>query len=67
MAYYRLYHLDPFSGRIDRAEEIDAADDIEALALARASQREADVELWQEHRKVHRLEALPDLPPGYTG
>lgn len=64
MAYYRLYHLNRSSGHIDRAEELDAADDVEAVALAKARQRDTDVELWQERRKVHRLKALQDLPPG---
>jgi hypothetical protein len=56
MPYYRLYHLNRSSGHIDRAEEIDAADDVRAIAIVRDRECDTAVELWQEGRKVLRLE-----------
>ena len=56
MPYYRLYHLNRSSGQIDRAEVIDAADDVRAIAIVRERRRDAAIELWQEGRKVLRLE-----------
>ena len=56
MPYYRLYHLSPGSGHIDRAEGFDAADDVQAIARVRETERSSAVELWQESRKVLRLE-----------
>ena len=60
MPYYRLYHLNRSSGHIDRVEEIDAADDVEAVAIVKDRERETAVELWQEGRKVLRLEGSTD-------
>lgn len=60
MPYYRLYHLNRSSGHIDRVEEIDAADDVEAVAIVQDRERDAAVELWQEGRKVLRLEGSTD-------
>jgi hypothetical protein len=56
MPYYRLYHLNRSSGHIDRVEEIDAVDDVKAVAIVRERERDSAVELWQEGRKVLRLE-----------
>ena len=61
MTYYRLYHLNRFSGHIDRVEEIDAADDVQAIALVKERERETAVELWQEGRKVLRLEGSTNM------
>lgn len=55
MPYYRLYHFNRSSG-IDRIEEIRAADDLKAAAIARRCERDGDVELWQAGRKLLRLE-----------
>jgi hypothetical protein len=60
MTYYRLYHLNRCSGHIERVEEIEAADDVEAVSIARDCERGAGVELWQEGRKVLRLEGPSD-------
>jgi hypothetical protein len=65
MPNYRLYHLNPSSGHIDRVEEIDAADDVQAVAIAWERERETPVELWQEGRKVLRL-ARPTHPAAPT-
>jgi hypothetical protein len=56
MPYYRLYHLNRLSGHIDRVDEIDASDDVKAVAIAKERERDTAVELWQERRKVLRLE-----------
>lgn len=55
MPYYRLYHFSRSRG-IDRIEEIRAADDLKAVAIARQRERDSDVELWQAGRKLLRLE-----------
>lgn len=70
MPYYHLYHLNPSSGHIDRAEAIDAADDVQAVAMTRGSERLTPVELWQEGRKVLRLErptrlSAPTVPQAF--
>ena len=56
MVHYRLYHLNRSSGRIDRAEVIEAEDDLRAVAIVRAQRRDVAVELWQEGRKVFGLD-----------
>jgi hypothetical protein len=69
MPCYRLYHLNRFSGHIDRVERIDAADDIHAVELVKECEHENAVELWQEGRKVWRLEASTNMsePTGREG
>lgn len=54
MAYYRLYFLR--GSHIKGVEEIDAPGDTEAMAAARAHACEDGLELWQEGRKVGRIE-----------
>jgi len=61
MPFYRLYFLNRLTGHIDRAEDFDAADDVQAVALVRDIERETAVELWQERRKVLRLEGPSDV------
>jgi hypothetical protein len=61
LPYYRLYYLNRDSGHIDRAEEIDAADDVRAVAIVRERERDSAVELWQQARKVLRLEGSTDV------
>ena len=56
MAHYRLYHLNRASGRIDRAELIEAEDDVRAVAIVKAQARDVAVELWHEGRKVLGLD-----------
>jgi hypothetical protein len=55
MAYYRLYLVD--GGRFVGIEEIEAADDIEALRLAEQRNESQAVELWCGKRKVRSLPA----------
>lgn len=70
MAYYRLYMLSGANGRFVGFEEIEAADDSEALRLAEPFQGDKPLELWCGSRKVRSIPALPkdtkaaDLQPG---
>ena len=59
MPYYRLYHLDPYTGHIDNAEDLFAADDV--AAVSELQQRDSDhpLELWDRGRKVTRIDARP--------
>lgn len=56
MSYYRLYFMDPRTGHIMRFAEFEAADDESALALAREHDGSHASELWNEGRKVARIE-----------
>lgn len=56
MPYYRLYFVNQQSGHIERFEEMDAADDAEAMAQAEPFEGEHALELWCERRKVARIE-----------
>lgn len=53
MGYYRLYLVQ--GGRFVGLEEIEAADDVEALRLAQQRNIACDVELWCGKRKVKSL------------
>ncbi|HJU77909.1 MAG TPA: hypothetical protein VJ597_08305 [Sphingomicrobium sp.] len=56
MAEYRFYCLDG-AGRISFAEEIDAANDEEAIAKARELKPDAvKCEIWDDHRLVATLD-----------
>ncbi len=59
MPYYRLYHLDPHTGHINSAEEVAATDDVAAIHEIQQRQSGHPLELWQEGRKVVRLDGLP--------
>jgi hypothetical protein len=52
MPYYRLYHLDPHTGHIDRAEELFAADDVAAVHDLQQRRSPHPLELWLGGRKV---------------
>ena len=52
MKEYRLYFLDRFSGHIDEVEEIAAAGDEEAVALAAARSSGRAMELWHRQHKL---------------
>lgn len=55
MASYRFYFMTA-SDRIARGQDIDCADDEDALARARSLHHAHAVEIWQERRKVGRIE-----------
>jgi hypothetical protein len=61
MPYYRLYHLDPHTGHIEGAEDLFAADDVAAVHALQQGLTDHPLELWQEGRKVTRLDAGPEL------
>ena len=55
MARYRLYHLQDF--RLAGLDEIEAADDGEAAALARARGGPGVIEIWCGNRRVRTVAA----------
>ena len=61
MPYYRLYHLDPHTGHIEGAEDFHAADDGTAILDLHGRQSDHPLELWQEGRKVVRLDVMPPV------
>jgi hypothetical protein len=54
MPDYRLYRLDG-AGKISRVELISAADDEEAMSLARAASDAMHAELWLRERRVAEI------------
>ncbi|MGQ0588533.1 MAG: hypothetical protein ACT4N8_03225 [Sphingosinicella sp.] len=57
MAYYRLYLLAEAGGRFVGFEEIEAADDVEAVRFAEDHVGEHPLELWCGKRKVKSFPA----------
>ena len=57
MPYYRLYHLDPHTGHITRADELFAGDDVAAIHDLQQRQSDHPLELWERGRKVGRIDA----------
>lgn len=62
MLYYRLYFMNPDTGHIERFADFEAPDDDQALSLACEQIGDCALELWNERRKVHRIEALTSDP-----
>ncbi|HEY5710395.1 MAG TPA: hypothetical protein VIT38_00750 [Allosphingosinicella sp.] len=60
MPTYRLYFLNQ-SGRIERAEQFDAEDDVRAVRAVADRAGDAPTELWLEGRKVSRPRIAPTL------
>lgn len=60
MPYYRLYHVDPHTGHINRAEEIFEADDVSAFNAMQQRRCDHPLELWEHGRKVGRSDAAPE-------
>jgi hypothetical protein len=58
VAYYRLYMLGRSDGRFVGFEEIDAADDVEAVRIAEQHRGPQPLELWCGKRKVKSFPAL---------
>ena len=57
MGYYRLYLLDGATGRFVGFEEIEAADDVEAVRAAERHEGPQPLELWCGKRKVKSFPA----------
>ena len=57
MGYYRLYLLAEPGGKFVGFEEIEAADDVEAVRLAEAHMGAQALELWCGKRKVRTFPA----------
>jgi hypothetical protein len=60
MPDYRFYHLDPYSGHIDNAEEMFAADDVAAVHEVQQRGCGHPLELWERGRKVARVDGVPE-------
>ena len=58
MAYYRLYMLGSIDGRFVGIEEIEAADDVEAVRSAEQHAGAQPLELWCGKRKVKSFPAV---------
>ena len=61
VAYYRLYLLSAPEGRFVGFEEIEAADDVEAVARAEDFVGSRPLELWCGSRRVHSFPAVADV------
>ena len=59
---YRLYFLDPQSGRILGFEEIEATSDAAAIDLAEHQRGDKPMELWCRARKVQHWPTLFSPP-----
>jgi hypothetical protein len=59
MPSYQLYHMDPYTGHIDRAEQLHASDDVAAVHALQQQEEVYPRELWRAGRKVARIDALP--------
>jgi hypothetical protein len=57
VAYYRLYLLSNPDGRFVGFEEIEAADDLEAVRIAEGHSGPQPLELWCGKRKVKNIPA----------
>lgn len=61
MIRYRLCYINPNTGQVDREREIDAADDVDALRIARQSEHRP-LEVWCEARKLRSLGPAEPAP-----
>jgi hypothetical protein len=66
MPSYQLYHMDPYTGHIERAEQLHAADDVAAVHGLQQREEDHPRELWRGGRKVVRIDALPPRRQGYA-
>ena len=57
MRYYRLYFMNHDSGHIEDFLDLECSSDAEAIDFAGSHQGYLALELWNEHRKVVRIEA----------
>ena len=61
MPTYRLYYLNQL-GRIQRAEEFDAEDDVRAVRRVTDRAAGAPIELWCEGRRISQRLLAPIVP-----
>lgn len=61
MPWYRLYHLDPHSGHIERTEDLFGADDVAAIYELQQCGTQHPLELWEGGRKVVHFDAVPEI------
>jgi hypothetical protein len=66
MPSYQLYHMDPYTGHIDRAEQLHACDDVAAVHGLQQREEDHPRELWRAGRKVARIDAPPPRRQGYA-
>ena len=59
MPEYRLYKLHPDHGHITAAEDLEAADDHEALHAIHLLGHDVPVELWSGRRKIGHVAPVP--------
>ncbi len=59
MPIYNLYFMNN-RGHIDRIKHVEAFSDDAVISTARKEEGRQPIEIWSEHRKVHRIEALTD-------
>lgn len=60
MVPYRLFFLNASSGRVERAEIVEAADDEDAVQFCDDGPRYQDAELWCGARRVHCFSTKPE-------
>ncbi len=58
MPVYNLYFMND-RGHIDHIKRVEALSDDAMIGSAHDHQGRQPVEIWCEHRKVHRFEAIP--------
>lgn len=58
MERYRLYILDPLTGRIDHERRMLAKDDETAVWISEGLRHSRPMELWQGRSKIHRWDAI---------
>lgn len=59
MTQYRLFFINTASGHIDRAEVVDAIDDLQAVEVCQGRPESQASELWYRSRRVHSFAAGP--------
>lgn len=59
MPYYRAYVVG-LDGVFHTAHSLDCTDDEAAVEAARTYVNGCDVEVWQQHRRITRLEQKPE-------
>ena len=57
MPIYNLYFMND-RGHIDRIKHVDAASDALAIDSAHEQMGRQPIEIWSQHKKVHRIEPV---------